>query len=106
MILGFLIWSIVCIALFGIGIYDWRAEKAVGFFTGSEPPKVKDVKKYNHAVAKLWFGYAIVMELFGIPLLFVKQNSAWIVLLILGTVFASIGLAVIYVVGIEGKYVK
>ena len=102
---GFIIWSVVAILICGFGLYAWKAEKAVGFFAGAEPPEVDDVRKYNHAVAVIWFAYAGVLELFGIPLLFLKQNSPLFVITILGTVLASIGLAVAYTV-IEAKHHK
>ena len=96
MIVGFLIWSIIAILLTGIGIWTWNSKGAAGFFAGVKPPEVKDIKKYNHAVAILWFAYAIVFELFGIPLLFYKQNPTGFVFSVLGVVFSSLGLAIGY----------
>ncbi len=96
MLIGFFIWSIVALVFVGIGISVWRAKEPVGFFTGVEPPKVKNTTKYNHAVSILWFSYAVLLEIFGLPLLFLKQNSPGFVISILGTVFISIGLAVAY----------
>ena len=58
--------------------------------------KVKDVKKYNHAVAKLWFAYAAVLELLGLPLLAGRQNSPVFIITVLGTVAATVGLAAGY----------
>ncbi len=101
--LGFLIWSVTCLALAGFGIYCLLAKEAVSLWAGAAPPKVKDVKKYNRAVAILWFVYAALFEVFGIPLLFLKQNSAGFVPVILGTVAATIGMMVAYVM-IEKKY--
>ena len=74
--IGFIIWSLIALLIAGIGIISWRSKKAVGFFTGAKAPEVKDVKKYNHAVAVLWWVYALLLEALGIPLLFLKQNSA------------------------------
>lgn len=101
--IGFIIWSLVGLALVGFGIYSFRAKEPVGFWTGVAPPKVKDVKKYNHAVAILWFVYAALYELFGVPLLFLEQNSAGFVPVILGTVATTIGMMVAYSM-IEKKY--
>ena len=42
---GFVIWSIVSAIMLGIGIWSYRSENPVGFFTGTKPPEVKDVKK-------------------------------------------------------------
>lgn len=105
MLAGFIVWSVVALLLCGIGVLALRSNKAVGFFAGVKPPEVVDVKKYNHAVAIIWFLYAGVVELFGIPLLFLKQNSALFVVSILGVVMSSIGLAIAYTL-IEAKYTK
>ena len=96
MLIGFVIWSIVSLIFVGIGISARRAKEPVGFFTGVKPPVVKDKVKYNKAVSMLWFVYAILLELLGLPLLFLKQNSPGFVISILGTVFISIGLAIAY----------
>ncbi len=96
MVVGFVIWTFVALCMAGIGIWCLRSREAVGFFAGVKPPEVKDVKAYNRKVAILWFVYAALLELMGLPLLFLKQNSAGFVFPILGTVFLSIALAVIY----------
>ena len=105
MIMGFVIWSIVFAIMLGIGIWSYRSEKPVGFFPGTKPPEVKDAKKYNHAVGILWFSYAVLLELFGVPFLFLEQNSAGFIPVYLGTIVISIGLMVGYVV-IEKKHRK
>ncbi len=96
MFIGFVIWTAVALILVGIGINAWNMKEPVGFFTGQEPPKVKDTEKYNHSVAILWFVYGTILEVFGIPLLFLEQNSPVFVISMLGPVFATIGLVVAY----------
>ena len=96
MILGFIIWSIVCIVLVVIGIISWNSKTPAGFYSGVKPPEVTDTVKYNHSVGILWFVYAGVFELCGVPLMFLKQNSAGFVFLILGTVFCTIAFVVAY----------
>ena len=96
MIIAFVIWTVISLVLAGIGIRDWNASDAVGFFTGTRPPEVKDVRAYNHDVARLWFGYALVFELLGIPFLFLKQNSALLVPFMMGVPVISIALMIIY----------
>jgi protein-S-isoprenylcysteine O-methyltransferase Ste14 len=96
MIIAFVIWTVISLVLAGIGIRDWNAGKAVGFFTGTRPPEVEDVRAYNHDVARLWFGYAAVFELLGIPFLFLKQNSALLVPFMMGIPVITIALMVIY----------
>ena len=96
MIIGFVIWSAVSLLLLGIGIWSGRSGKAVGFFTGVKPPEVSDVKKYNRSVAALWFVYAVLFELLGLPLLFLKQHSAGFLLSLLGVPMISIALMIAY----------
>ena len=96
MIAGFIIWSIIALVLIGIGIWAWKSDKAVGFFSGVKPPEVSDVRKYNHSVAVLWFAYAVLFELLGLPFLFLKQNSAGFLLSVLGVPLISIALMIIY----------
>lgn len=96
MIAGFIIWSLVSIALLGIGVLTWRSRKPAGFFAGVNPPEVRDVRKYNHSVAVLWFVYAILFELLGLPFLFLKQNSAGFVWTVLGVAVISIALMIAY----------
>ena len=96
MIFGFVIWSIVFLVLLGIGIWAWKSDKAVSFYTGTKPPEVTDVRKYNRAVAILWFVYAGLFELLGLPFLFLKQNAAGFLWVVLGTVAITIALMIVY----------
>ena len=66
------------------------------FYTGTKPPEVTDVRKYNRAVAILWFVYAGLFELLGLPFLFLKQNAAGFLWVVLGTVAITIALMIVY----------
>ena len=105
MIAGFIFWTAIALAIAVIGIIAGRSKKASGFFAGVNPPEVTDVVKYNRSVGILWIVYAVLLELFGVPLLFMKQNSAGFAVSILGVVFISIGLAIAYTL-ILAKYRK
>ena len=94
--IGFVIWSLVSVMLFGIGISAWISKKPVGFFTGVKPPEVKDTKKYNHSIAVLWFVYAILIEICGIPLLLLEQNSVGFLPVIFGVAVITIALLIVY----------
>lgn len=96
MIVGFIIWSSCAVLIIGVGIWSWQSKKPAGFYAGVEPPRVKDVKSYNHAVAVMWFVYALLFELLGVPLLFQEQNSPMFILTILGVVAITIALLVVY----------
>ena len=96
MTVGFVIWSIVSLVLLGIGIWSWKSDRTIGFYAGVKPPEVSDIRKYNRTVALLWFAYAAAFELLGLPLLFLKQNSAGFLWSILGTVGITIALVIAY----------
>lgn len=103
MIIAFILWSIVALLFVVIGIVNWRSKTEVGFFTGVEPGKKKDIVGYNHAVAKIWFFYAAVLEIIGIPFFFIQQNSIMAVVIIMLTVALTIGIMIVYV-KIDAKY--
>ena len=89
----------------GIGICSSRSNEAVGFFTFDKPPIVKDVKKYNKAVARLWYVASVIYEVIGIPLLFLKQNSPLVIIIIFAIILWVILLIFVYI-KIEIKYKK
>ena len=93
---GFVIWSVTDLLLLGVGIWAWRSKKAVGFYTGTKPPEVTDVRKYNRSVAILWFVYAGLFELLGIPFLFLKQNSPGFLWSVAGVPLITIALMIAY----------
>lgn len=101
-IMAFIIWAIVALIFVFVGIYAWNAKEPVGFFTFQKPPEVSDVKGYNHAVAKLWFAFATVMVLLGLPLL-TGQNSPYVIISVFGMMFGVIGMIVAYL-KVEKKY--
>lgn len=103
MVIGFVIWTVTAVLFLVIGISSWRSEKEVGFFTGVQPPKMKDVKAYNHAVAKIWFWFTGLFEMAGVPLLFIEQNSPIVLLMVIVVLFLVIGVAIGYL-RVEAKY--
>lgn len=103
MVVGFIIWSIVAIIFMLIGISAWKSKQEIGFFTFSKPPKMEDVVKYNHAVGKLWFLFAVILEVIGIPFLFIEQNSLISILIIFEVMILVIAIIIIYL-RIEKKY--
>lgn len=105
MIIAFIIWTIVALVFVGLAVSCRKAKEPVGFFTGVKPPEVTDVEGYNKAVSMLWFVFALLLELMGVPFLFVKQNSAHAIFVILFMMPLIIGMVVVYL-KIEGKYKK
>lgn len=105
MIIGFAIWGMVGVLFICIGIYALCSKKPVGFWANAEMFEVTDIKKYNHAVAKLFCVFGIVVILLGTPLL-LGQNSVWILLSVVGLLVESIVAMAVYSLVIEKKYKK
>lgn len=105
MIIGFIIWSIVAAVFLGIGINCRRSTKPAGFFTFVVPPEIEDIVHYNNAVSVLWLTAAAVLEIIGIPILFLEQNSPFYIFVILGVMFLLIAMMIAYL-KIEAKYRK
>lgn len=103
--LAFIIWSIVAAVFFGIGISCRKSGEAVGFFTFVKPPAVDDVRQYNAAVSVLWFAAAIVLEMIGVPFLFLEQNSPVFLFLSFAVMLLVIAMMVAYI-RIQEKYKK
>lgn len=103
MIIGFIIWSIVAAAFLGIGITCRKSTEAVGFFTFVKPPMVEDIEHYNHAMSILWFVAAGVLEITGIPILFLKQNSPLFIPIIFVLIILLLAMMIVYI-KIEAKY--
>ncbi len=102
---GFILWLIVGCLLMALGIGAFFAKKEVGFFNNVKPLPMRDVKAYNRAVGKLLIIYGIVFMALGLPLL-AGQNSALLLLSILGVVAETIGAMAVYILVIQNKYEK
>lgn len=105
MVIAFLVWSICAAVFLAIGISCRKANEAAGFFTFAKPPEVTDIRRYNHAVAALWFTAAVILEIIGVPLLFLEQNSPLFVPVIFAVIVLVIAMMVAYL-RIEAKYRK
>lgn len=103
--IGFMIWCIGGMFFIGIAIYIWFSKKAIGFWGNAKMFEVTDIKKYNHAMSKLYAAYGIIFILLGLPILS-GQNSPWILLSVVGVMAESIALMAIYSLVIEKKYRK
>lgn len=101
--MGFFIWTLITLIFVYIGITIRKSNIPVNLFTFGDAPKVNDIKRYNKAVSNLWLVFTILFEMIGISLLFIKQNSPFIILIVLGVVFLVIGIMLAYT-KIESKY--
>lgn len=102
--IGFIIWMVVGILLFALGVYCFFAKKQVGFWANAKSPKVHNVKAFNRAVGKLWLVYAVVFCVLGLPML-LPQPSAAIALSVIGVMIEVVVLIAVYT-KIEQKYSK
>lgn len=104
---AFILWTLISLVFVGIGVYDFRADKVVGFWSNGKMPEIapENIKAYNRAVGKLWIGFAITYILLGFPLL-AGDDSPLIVITLLGSLLAVVVLMAVYVLVIEKKYGK
>ena len=105
-IMGFVIWVICGLLFVGIGIYDYKSKKQVGFWANFDVPEVEDVIGFNKAVGRLFITYGVVFILIGIPLIpsIFYKNMLLIFIPIIGTIFETIWLMVYFVMKIEKDY--
>ena len=99
---AFIVWSLTSALFMVLGVVCFFYKKPMYFWTVKEMYRVRDIKKYNAALGKLWIGFAIVFEMLGLPLL-LGQNMPWVIITLLGTVWLVIILMAIYT-RIEKKY--
>lgn len=93
------IWGIIYIC---IAIYIWFSKKAIAFWESKKFIEVTDIRKYNHAMSKLYAVTGILWILFGLFLL--AGHSKWIS--VVGVVMVNIVFIVVYSLKIEKKYKK
>lgn len=104
-IIGFVVWSVIGGIFICLGIYTYFSKKPMMFWANAKLFEVSDIKKYNHAVAKLFSIFGAVLIALGMPLL-LGQNSAWILLSAIGLMIESIITMAVYSLVIEKKYKK
>ncbi|MBQ9934737.1 MAG: hypothetical protein IJO70_02725 [Lachnospiraceae bacterium] len=106
-IAAFIIWVVVGLIFIVMGTYIMKSKKAhpFGFWANAEAPEVTDVDAYNKALGKLWIIFGIGFAIDGLPLL-AGQNSALIMLSVVGAMFLTIGVMIYYTLAIESKFKK
>jgi len=106
-VMAFVIWLLMSIAFVILGIYACISKKEVafGFWANAAAPEVTDVQGYNKALGKLWVVFGVAFGIIGLPLL-AGQNSAIIILSVLGAMFLSVGTMIYYTLAIEARYKK
>lgn len=106
-IAAFIIWIVVGLIFIVMGTFIMKSKKAkpFGFWANAEAPEVTDVEAYNRALGKLWIIFGIGFAIEGLPLL-AGQNSALVMLSVVGAMFLTIGTMIYYTLAIESKYKK
>jgi len=96
MLAAALVW-VVCALLFCfIGFRSGRSETPAGFWANANPPKVRDVRGFNRAVARLWYAFAAMFTLCGVPLLFTEQNGLPVLITLLAAPLSVLILMIAY----------
>nr|WP_252198464.1 hypothetical protein [Clostridium sp. MCC353] len=95
------IWAVIYLCL---AVYIWFSKKAIRFWGHKRMFEVTDIRKYNHAMSKLYVAHGIVFILLGLPLL--TGHSKWIVISVAGIVVETIVFMAVYSLVIEKKYKK
>lgn len=99
---AFIMWSVISALFIILGIVCFFYKKPMYFWTVKEVYKVRDVRKYNAALGRLWICFGVFLELLGLPLL-LKETMPWVIFTLLGTVWLAILLMAVYT-RIEKKY--
>ena len=100
--------AFVAFIMIGIGIYQLKSDKPVGFYSGVEPPKpeeLTDVRGWNVRHGAMWViygGVIIVTSVFAALFL----SGLWCPLLMTGGVMLPIPALVLYHLYLEKRYLK
>ena len=103
-ITSFITWCIWGIFFICLAVYIWFSKKAISFWGNKNTFEVTDIRRYNHALSKLYGAYGIVFILLGLP--FLAGHPECVFLSIAGVVMESIALIVFYSLVIKKKYKK
>ena len=103
--IAFLIWILNSAIFIGIGVLTRFSKKPSGFWANAKTFEVNNIRNYNRAMSRLWSVFGLLMIPLGFPLLY-GQNSALIIITMLGLFAEIIGLMIIYTCVIEKKYRK
>lgn len=102
--IAILIFVLLGLLFIGMGIHCYLAKEAVHFWANVKRAEIRHVKEYNRKVGNLWFLYGGSFLVFALPFK-AGQNSGWIVISVLGIVFMSLLLMILYSL-LESKYRK
>lgn len=102
--IAFVLWCILGSFYIFLAVYIWFSKKAIAFWGSAKMFEVTDIRKYNHAMSKLYSAYGITFILLGLPLLL--GHFECILLSAVGVVMETIVLIIVYSFVIKKKYSK
>ena len=83
------IMSFVAFIVMGLGIYQIKSDKPVGFYSGVEPPKpeeLTDVRAWNIKHGAIWIVYGIVIIVSSVLSVFLLSGALCAIGLMGGTI--------------------
>lgn len=99
-----MIYAACCALFYVLGLYALLSKKPMGMRSSERRrSKVKDVRGYNRAIAKLFFVYGTVLLVCGVPTILEISPIAAMMISTLGISCASI-LLFVFAVKIEKTY--
>ena len=95
-IIWLIIMAPVSMILTGIGIYAWKREKPMWFWSGStvKDDEITDIKAYNKANGIMWIAFSAIFwisTIFGV----LNMKGAGLILII-GSVAGGLALPIVY----------
>lgn len=97
-IIGFGVYVLTALFMIGIGVFQLKSKKPVGFYSGEEPPKaseLSDVDAWNKKHGSMWLIYGVIILLsyvVGMPLL----DNIWCLIPMCGGVLVPVPVMIWY----------
>ena len=97
-VFGLMIYLAVAIIMMGIGIYQLKSKKPVGFYNGEKQPtedEISDVKAWNKRHGLMWLIYgAVIMVTYGIGA--IMGDTIWCVIPMCGGIIIPLPVMIWY----------
>lgn len=107
-IMGLVTYLIVAGVMAGIGIFQIRSKKPVGFYSGEKPPKeneLSDVNAWNKKHGSMWVIYgAVIMLSYGIGT--IMGDTVWCILPMCGGLLIPVPIMIWFHHRLIRKYKK
>lgn len=97
-IIGFVIFLLVTLIMFAIGISQILSNDPVGFYTGEKPPKrenIRDVNVWNKKHGAMWLLYGVA-TIVGYGIGYIMGNTIWSAIPMCGGVIIPLPIMIWY----------